>query len=280
MPDNNEKVTILEPSNLETIDTAVFEWVNEGVNVFSNTNRGWMKIPVIWVAAERAHQSKSDKSLRDKEGALVFPIITVERTSVEKDLSFKGSLQANVFPINDYRGGSIPLASVINQDKTKNFQNADAKKTYGQLNFKVHPKNDKIVYTHKSIPIPVYVTAMYKIVLRGEYQQQINEMSQPFMVATGGINSFILRQNGHRYEAFLQSSYSQENNIADLAEEERIYQTSIEIKVLGNLIGSGNNQEKPHIVERENAVEFKMSRERVIMGDDPTHPDNWGKYRE
>ena len=100
------------------------------------------------------------------------------------------------------------------------------------------------------------------------------------MVATGGINSFILRQNGHRYEAFLQPSYSQENNIADMGVEERIYQTSIEVKVLGSLIGSGNNQEKPHIVERENAVEFKFSRERVIMGDDPTHPDNWGKYRE
>jgi hypothetical protein len=280
MSDNNEKVTILEPSNLETIDTAVFDWVNEEINVFSNTNRGWMKIPVIWVSAERAHQSKSNKSLRDKEGALIFPIITVERTSVEKDLSFKGSLQANVFPIDDYRGGSIPLVSVINQDKTKNFQNADAKREYGQLNFKVHPKDNKIVYTHKTIPIPVYVTSMYKIVLRGEYQQQINEMSQPFMVATGGINSFILRQNGHRYEGFLQASYAQENNIADLAEEERIYQTSIEVKVLGTLIGSGNNQEKPHVVERESAVEFKFNRERTIMQDDPTHPDNWGKYRE
>jgi len=280
MTSKKEKVTILEPSNLETIDSAMFEWVNDEVNVFSNTNRGWKKIPVIWVSAERAHQVKSDKGLRDKEGALIFPIITLERTSVEKDLAFKGSLQANVFPDRDYRGGSIPLTTVINQRKTQNFQNADAKKTYGQLNFKVEPKNNKIVYTHKIIPLPVYVTAMYKILIRGEYQQQMNEMSQPFMVSTGGINSFILRQNGHRYEGFIQSSYNQENNVADMGEDERIYQTSIDVKVLGTLIGSGDNQEKPRIVERENAVELKFPRERVIMGDDPTHPDNWGKYRE
>jgi len=275
-----EKVTIIEPSNLETIDTAVFNWVNEEINAFANTNRGWTKVPVIWASAERAHQSKSSKSLRDKEGALVFPIITVERTNVEKDLAFKGAVQANIFPQNDYRGGSIPLTKVINQDKTKNFQNADAKRTYGQINFKVEPKNEKMVYIHKSVPMPVYIKTIYKITLRGEYQQQVNEMSQPFMVSTGGINSFILNNDGHRYEAFLESSYSQENNASSLEEEERVYQTSVDLRVLGTLVGAGNNQEKPRIVERENAVEFKQPRERVVMSDDPTHPDNWGKYRE
>jgi hypothetical protein len=275
-----EKVTVLEPSNLETIDEAVYNWVNEELNIFANTNRGWAKVPVIWVSAERAVQSKANKSLRDKEGALIFPIITIERTDVEKDLSFKGSVQANVFPVKDYRGGSIPSTRVINQNKTKNFQNADAKRTYGQINFKVEPKNEKIVYTHKSVPMPTYVKTMYKIMLRGEYQQQINEMSQPFMVYTGGINSFILKNNGYRYEAFMESSFTQDNNVANLDVEERIYQTSVDIRVLGILLGSGDNQEKPRIVERENAVEFKQPRERVVMQDDPTHPDNWGKYRE
>ena len=275
-----EKVTVLEPSNLETIDEAVYNWVNEELNIFANTNRGWAKVPVIWVSAERAVQSKANKSLRDKEGALIFPIITIERTDVEKDLSFKGSVQANVFPVKDYRGGSIPSTRVINQNKTKNFQNADAKRTYGQINFKVEPKNEKIVYTHRSVPMPTYVKTIYKIMLRGEYQQQINEMSQPFMVYTGGINSFILKNNGYRYEAFMESSFTQDNNVANLDVEERIYQTSVDIRVLGILLGSGDNQEKPRIVERENAVEFKQPRERVVMQDDPTHPDNWGKYRE
>ena len=274
------KITIIEPSNLENIDTAMFNWINEYINVFATTNRGWKKTPVIWASSERAHQSKRDKGLRDKEGALVLPLVTVERISVEKDLAFKGSLQANIFPVNDYRGGSIPLDRVINQVKTKNFQNADAKRRYGQLNFKVKPINNKVVYTYRSIPMPVYITAMYKIMLRAEYQQQINEISQPFMVATGGINSFILKQNGHRYEGFMQQPYTQENNVGAMGEEERTYQTSVEIKVLGYLIGGGNNQEKPRIVERENAVEFKFPRERVMVGDIPQHENNWGRYRE
>jgi len=262
-----EKIITFEPSDLENIDLALYTWIDEGLNIFSTSNRGWEKIPVLWTAAERSYQSKRSKSLRDKEGALILPLITVERVSVEKDPAFKGSLQANIFPINDYRGGSIPLDRVINQTKTKNFQNADAKEDYGQLNFKVKKKSKKIVYTHRSIPMPVYITVMYKIMLRAEYQQQINEMSQPLMVKTGGINSFILHQNGHRYEGFMQAPYAQDNNVARMENEERMYQTAIDIKILGYLVGSADNQSKPHIVERENAVEIKLPREREIMED-------------
>lgn len=267
---SGETIITFEPSTLESIDMAVFNWVNEELNIYATSNRGWEKIPVIWATPERAYTSKRDKSLRDKEGALILPLITVERVSVDKDLSNKGSLQANVFPINDYRGGSIPLSRVINQTKTKNFQNADAKRNYGQLNFKVTKKNNKIVYTHRSIPMPVYVTTMYKIMLRSEYQQQMNEMSQPIMVKTGGINSFILKQSGHRYEGFLQPLYNQDNNIAAMEAEERIYQTAIDLKILGYLIGAEDNHTKPHIVERENAVEIKFPRERVMVGE--KHP--------
>lgn len=273
---DKETIINLEPSNLENIDLSLFNWVNEKLNVFATSNRGWEKVPVIWTAAERAYQSKRSKGLRDKEGALILPLITVERVSVEKDLTFKGSLQSNIFPRNDYKGGSVNLERVINQVKTSNFQNADAKKEYGQLNFKVTPRNNKVVYTFRSIPMPVYVTVMYKIMLRAEYQQQINELAQPFMVATGGINSFIMRERGHRYEAFMQSSYTQENSVADMQDQERMYQTAIEIKVLGYLIGSGDNQKSPQIVERENAVKIKLPRERVILGDTPPWKD--GKY--
>jgi len=271
-----ETITTIQPSNLENIDRSLFNWVNERLNVFATSNRGWEKVPVLWTAAERGFQSKRDKSLRDKEGALILPLITVERASIQKDLAFKGALQANIFPVDDYKGGAIPLDRTINQVKTKNFQNADAKKEYGQLNFKVKKKNNKIVYTFRSIPMPVYITVEYKIMLRTEYQQQMNELLQPFAVATGGINSFVLEENGHRYEGFMQPSYSQENNVGDMGEEERMYQTAIEIKILGYLIGAGTNQKTPQIVERENAVEIKLPRERVILGDTPPWKD--GKY--
>ena len=39
-------------------------------------------------------------------------------------------------------------------------------------------------------------------------------------------------------------------------------------------MGKGDNQDQPKVVVRENAVEFRMPRERVISGDDPEHDDD------
>ena len=46
-----------------------------------------------------------------------------------------------------------------------------------------------------------------------------------------------------------------------------MFETKINIKVLGYLIGDGINREKPQITIQENIVEVKISRERVITGD-------------
>ena len=131
-----------------------------------------------------------------------------------------------------------------------------------------------------SIPMPVYVDISYKILLRSEYQQQMNEMTTPFITRTGGINHFILKKDGHRYEAFIQQDFSQDNNVSSLDTDERMYETTVEIKVLGYLIGEGKNQERPKVVIRENAVEVKIPKEQVIFGDIPEHIDKRGFYRD
>jgi len=52
-----------------------------------------------------------------------------------------------------------------------------------------------------------------------------------------------------------------------MAEEERTFETVINFNVYGYLIGEGDNQKTPKIVLRENAVEVKIGREQVILGD-------------
>ncbi len=120
---------VIMPSTLETIDTAFYDWVNETLDISATTNRGFNKVPLIWVSAERAFQVKHDKNLRDDFGVLKLPLISVERTSVVKDPTRKGSFQANVFPTDKTKGGSISYARRINQTKTGDFANADAYRT-------------------------------------------------------------------------------------------------------------------------------------------------------
>jgi len=275
--------TTVMPSTLETIDAAIFEWLNEKVNVHCDTNKGFNKIPVLWLSAERAHQVKNNKEIRDDSGFLKLPLITLSRTGVVKDPARKGIFQAHVPPETDKKGGSIVIARRINQDKTSNFANADTyRRMRGggkhQINFP--RKNEKVVYESISIPMPVHINLNYSIELRAEYQQQMNEMTTPFMTKTGNINHFVAYKDGHNYEGFIQQDFSQDGNAADLGLDEKIYSTRVTIRVLGYLIGEDKNADQPKIVVRENAVEVKIPRERVIYGDIPDHIDERGFYRE
>ena len=256
-----KKIIPIKPSTIETIDFAMYNWL-EDLNLHCQTNEGWKKVRVQWVIGERSRIGKR-KDARDEHGALILPIITLERTSVTKDPTRKGKYWGNIPPVRDAYGGSITVARRINQEKTSNSNRSVAKKKFGQLNYKMKDEALRPVYEYMSIPMPIYVEMSYSISVRTNYQQQINELTQPFMTTTGGINAFILNNEGHSYEAFIQSDFSQDNNVSSMAEEERTFKTSIEIKVLGKLIGDGLNQEKPHTVIRESIVKVD-TREEII----------------
>jgi hypothetical protein len=80
-----------------------------------------------------------------------------------------------------------------------------------------------------------------------------------------------MRNKGHFYEGFIQGNFAASNNLSGLGEEERKYETRIDIKVLGYLLGEDSNQETPKMVITENAVEVKIPRERIIVGDIDEH---------
>jgi hypothetical protein len=268
----------LMPSTLETIDQALYNWLDDTLDISATTNTGWKKVPLIWISAERSYQIKHDKDLRDDYGVLKFPVISIERTSIVKDPSRKGIYQAHIPVKNDSKGGAVRIARRINQTKTGDFANADSYKTkpnfgiggpmVGQLNFPYN--NKKIVYETLTMPVPTYVNVTYSVTLKGEYFQQINEMLTPFIVSTGQINNFFINADGHKFEGFLPQDFSQNNNVANLGDDERIFETKIDIRILGYLIGAGKNEDRPKVSVRESFVEVRFPKERVIFGDIPT----------
>ena len=264
-------------SKLETIDYAVFNWLNDDLNIFATTNKGSKKVPVIWVTAERAYQIKNDVNLRTKSGIMTFPVITVERTAVVKSLSRKGGIHGNVYPENDLKGGTITVARQINQYKSSNFINADSAKAtkYTSTRFKrkgvmfVTKKSEpKVVYETITIPFPIYVEASYNIKIKTEYQQQMNEIMTPFISRPGALNYINIKHDNHTFEAFVGDSFSHGNNVSALGEEERKYETGIDLRVLGYIVGDSENQDTPRLVRRQNFVEVKFPREHVVVGDE------------
>ena len=266
------------PATLENIDFAMGKWLGDKVKNFVESHKDWKKVPVLWVSAERAYQMKHDQSLRDSFGALILPIMTFERTGVEKDLGRKGVIQANLPEKNDPIGGvggRFTVAKEINVDKTGDYADAVSARKFGdvgsgKVNFNTRGRRTKkIVYDIYSIPTPVYLNVTYEVNIRTRYQEQMNQLLTPFVVYSGAVTQFIIEHEQHKYEAFFDSNYTFDNNVASLGEDERIYNTKITINVLGYVFGEGKNRDRPYFSRRENPVEIVLPSERVIVGDIP-----------
>jgi hypothetical protein len=274
-PSKIREIAIM-PSTIEDIDAALFEFV-EGLKIHATTNKGFKEVPLIWTSAERTFQIKNNLELRDKNGSFILPSMALERTGFTKDLTRKGGVFGNA-PAGTL-GGALTVARRIVQDKTADNANADAKHRRSQQTFPL--KNKKVVYETITIPIPVYIDVSYSLRARTEYQQQLNEIVAPFINMGRNINYFTLLRNGHKYETFVQSEFTTDTNLADLGAEERRFETKIDFKVLGYIIGDDKNQSKPKMVKKQNFVEVKIGRERTVVGDIPeTMEEGRVKYRD
>ncbi len=281
----------LKPSTLEDIDFALFDYINDKLNLFSTTNKGWRKVPLTWVVPERAFQIKNSRERTDTVGNIILPAMSLERTEVNKDFNKKGKYWGFRPDFQDAQGGNITITRVINQKKTSEFANAESFRLNDQENFPNYykakkitgvtgqDKADKVVYEYITIPQPVYVECSYALTIRTEYQQQMNELLTPFITNPRSLNYFSVARFNHMYEGFIDGNYNIKNNVSDLAQDERTYETNVTIRILGYLLGDGKNDIKPIISRRENPVQIRIGRERTIFGDIPDHLDNEGKYR-
>ena len=260
-------------STIETIDYAITSWIKEDLDLSAKSNRGYESVPVFWQTPERAYQVKSRRELRDDQGSLILPVLSIERTSITKDPERKGSYQAHIYEAGENgRTGRMVIARKIKQDKTRNFAVATGTRTIaGGTRQNYYPRiNKQVVIQSLSIPIPVYVNVEYKIVVKTEYQEQMNQIVQPFMTRTGQINSFLLRRNGHIYEAFIDQNFEHNNNVSDLGEDLRLFETTITLRILGYLIGEGENDDRPIVRLDESVVEVTFPRESAVIPGQPS----------
>jgi len=279
MPNKSTKQKALNPSTLETVDFALYNWLNETLDIYTDSNEGRRKVPIIWITAERAFQVKNDKELREIDSqSIIYPAMVIERTSVSKTNANERIIPGNIFPQMDRKRGAFPLYRRIVKDKTQNFQNAQAKRFTNQTQetFKLPFESNEVVYETLYTGYPVFLNMNYVIKIRTDYIQQLNEVLLPFQRFTGGINQFLVYHENHRYEAFIEDDYSIESNSSNLGGEEKKFDAQIKIKVLGYITSDGINQNTPYVVSRESPAKVRFTRERSMLGEkNPNNKDGF-----
>jgi len=254
-------------STIENIDYAMTSWLKEDLRLSVFKNDGYKEVPIFWQTPERSFQIKHNKNLRDDGGSLVLPAVSVERTGVTKDPAKKGGYQAHTYSEDkNGRTGRLVIARKIVQDKTRNFAAATGiRQSTSGVKQRYYPRvNKRVVVRSLSVPIPIYVNIDYKIVIKAEYQTQMNDLIAPFMTRTGQINSFIMKRNGHLYEAFIDQGFTHSNNVDNLEEETRMFTSEVNIRVLGYLIGEGGSDDRPIVRVDENLVEITYPQEGIV----------------
>jgi hypothetical protein len=254
----------IKMSTIETVDGAMLDHLRD-MNTHVVGNKGFEPLPVIWVSAERAYQSKKNKEYRDSDGTIVLPVLTIERTAMQKSLTKKGAVYGNVPP--QVMGNTFTFAKRINQAKTSNFEGAKVKRSKGQINLPTPP--EKTIYQYAYLPTPVFIYVTYQVTIRTQYIQQMNQALLPFLNTGGSINYFNIFKDGHRYEAFLAEDFAPQNNLSSMGADERTIETQFNINVLGYILGSEENQDGPKISFRESVVDVAFTKEEAIFGDIP-----------
>mgnify|MGYP001031685117 FL=1 len=282
MPNKSTKQKTLSPSTLETVDFALYNWLNEKLNIYTDSNEGRRKVPIIWITAERAFQVKDDKELREIDSqSIIYPAMVVERNSVSKTSANERVIPGNIFSQMDRKRGAFPLYRRVVKDKTQNFQNAAAKKYTNQTQntFKLPFESSEVVYETLYTGYPVFLNMNYTIKIRTIYIQQLNEILLPFQRFTGGINQFLVEHENHKYEAFIEDDYSISSNASNLGGEEKKFDAEIKIKVLGYITADGINQDTPYVVSRESPAKIRFTKERSMLGEKNSNNDD-GFFRQ
>ena len=262
---------------METVDFALFNWLNETLDIYTDSNEGRRKVPIIWITAERAFQVKSNKELREIDSeSIIYPAMVIQRTSVSKTTSNERVVPGNIFPQMDRKRGAFPLYRRIVRDKTQNFQNTVAKNYTNdkQETFKLPFESKKVVYETLYTGYPVFVNMNYTIRIRTQYVQQLNQVLSPFQRFTGGINQFLVKHENHKYEAFIEDDYSITSNSANLGAEEKKFDAEIKIKVLGYITSDGLNQKTPFVISRESPATIRFTRERAMLNEKNDNNDD------
>ena len=167
---------------IKDLDESVFYYFQNIIKPFVYQNGTRREVPVLYGASERWNQYQKDGSYRDKNGAIMLPIIVIKRNSISKDRTVANKLDAN--QPNLYGTWS-------KQFSKKNFYS-----NFSSLN------NRKPVEKFHIVAQPDYVTLEYSCLIQTYYMEQLNKVIEACEYAS---DSYWGNPERFQFRAFIDS---------------------------------------------------------------------------
>jgi len=251
-----QSTTTIPSCGIEDVDVAVFNLFDQeipftaaGPTVAQGSNQSVniKKPTVIFATGERFAVVKKLKPVRDRNGALMLPAISIRRTSVDQsyddmnrramsqgagEMTIKRKLDAsdreyqNLINKLNLKNRQTDLATRRNTGEEKN-------ESYVGQGLLLAPKIGDNVYEVISIPTPQFINVKYEVVFWAGFTPQMNYMIETLLSSQLPQGKYfkVTTSGGYWFLANLGDEFQTQGNIEDFTEEERILKYSFSISV-------------------------------------------------
>jgi len=272
---NNSPEDFTIPSiGIEDIDRAIFHLFDKKLSFEVKSQNKLQKVPVIFAAGERFALTRRKNPIRDKDNALILPIISIVRNDIDFSPSQAGYGTAIAFREQTRYTVKYRLSerdrkfqNVVNkmgikhQDNVASLDNllentgitggfsskpgrVATRRTNEALGFSknstvaVKPDLGVNVFEIMEVPYPDFVAITYDVVFWTQYMQQANQMIETLMMNfTGqGEEIPITTDGGYELVAFFKQSFGSQSNLDEFTDSERIIKHNISVTIPGYVI--------------------------------------------
>lgn len=272
MANNNFKdkkgIYEIKPVTLETVDKAVYDFFDKRLALSVDDGKGRKKASVILASGERWKLSRDNKDLRDANGTLILPLVSIKRINIDRT------------PGSSALAQEVPYIQVKSNRhaKTSNMQNlVEQRRTNGFPQPKRAPVDEFL-----TIPFPDLCTIFYEIVIWTQFQTHMNEMLEKIFYNYDYADSFVLpveyngvkrKGNSYYFVGYRDGSVTPQSNVEEFSSDERIIRYAYNIKVPAYLMldpkdetlaygrnrnSSKNDDNSKIVVKSQSAVDFEL----------------------
>jgi hypothetical protein len=274
---NNIPDDLIVPScTIEDVDRALFNLFNDELPLIYQQKNETKRIPIIFATGERFAVLRRKRPLRDNQGALILPLISIMRTGIEQDIGRGvGPGQGAPITIKKKLGKEDPSYQALvnklglqNQDNVAADTHLTGKGSTRTIDLNRKPTGAKAgtvasrtgpvgpnsaarvgelldpdignnIYEIITMPPVKYFTATYDITFWTQYTVQMNDMITAMMSAYQNNHQRTFRletEKGYWFVAYVANSLSPGNNFDSFTDEERIVRYNFTVEVPGYVV--------------------------------------------
>ena len=262
-------------AGIEEMDRALFDLFDDRLSFQIKIKNQASKVPVVFSTGERFALTRRKSPIRDRNNALILPIISIHRNSIDTSPSQNGYGT----PISFRDQQSYVIRKRLSKKDRKYQQVVNKLGIQNQKNV-ASPNNIMIsgppkriadpgtvasrrelgeaasmgsgnllrneignnIFEIITLPYPTFISASYEITFWTQYMTQMNQLIESLLVKADGQDyAFkLVSRSGYDFVAYIKSPLSTADNFSDFSSDERIIKYTFNMIIPGYILAPQN----------------------------------------